>query len=107
MRFRAALFGALLVALAMPGGVQADQLDESGSQQVGPCVGAAHWVGSFLFFPLRTRAGRGFGRWCRPGDNPGANLKSISHRCHSILVAFVLTKETIHLPLGCPRGGLI
>jgi len=23
-----------------------------------------------------------------PGDNPGANLKSISHRCHPILVAF-------------------
>ena len=29
-----------------------------------------------------------------PGGNPGANLKSISHRCHPILVAFVweLTK---------------
>jgi len=24
-----------------------------------------------------------------PGDNPGANLKSISHRCYLILVAFV------------------
>ena len=24
-----------------------------------------------------------------PGGNPGANLKSISHRCHPILVAFV------------------
>ena len=38
-----------------------------------------------------------------PGDNPGANLKSISHRCHLILVAFVweLTQETIHLRLGC------
>ena len=37
-----------------------------------------------------------------PGGNPGANLKSISHRCHPILVAFVweLTKETIDLPLG-------
>ena len=32
-----------------------------------------------------------------PGGNPGANLKSISYRCHPILVAFVweLTKETI------------
>jgi len=42
-----------------------------------------------------------------PGGNPGANLKSISHRCHPILVAFVweLTKETIHLPLGCLQGG--
>ena len=37
-----------------------------------------------------------------PGGNPGANLKSTSHRCHPILVAFVwqLTKETINLPLG-------
>ena len=37
-----------------------------------------------------------------PGGNPGANRKSISHRCHPILVAFVweLTKETINLPLG-------
>ena len=25
----------------------------------------------------------------RPGGNPGANLKSISHRCHPILVVFV------------------
>ena len=42
-----------------------------------------------------------------PGGNPGANLKSISHRCHPILVAFVweLTEETIHLPLGCLQGG--
>ena len=42
-----------------------------------------------------------------PGGNPGANLKSISHRCHPILVAFVweLTRETIHLPLGCLQGG--
>ena len=43
-----------------------------------------------------------------PGGNPGANLKSISHRFHPILVAFVweLTKETIDLPLGCLQGGL-
>ena len=42
-----------------------------------------------------------------PGGNPGANRKSISHRCHLILVAFVkeLTKETIYLPLGCLQGG--
>jgi len=41
------------------------------------------------------------------GGNPGANLKSISHICHPILVAFVwaLTKETIDLPLGCLQGG--
>ena len=41
------------------------------------------------------------------GRNPGADLKSISHRCHPILVAFVreVTKETIDLPLGCLQGG--
>ena len=37
------------------------------------------------------------------GDKPEANLKSISHSCHPIMVAFVweLTEETIHLPLAC------
>jgi len=37
-----------------------------------------------------------------PGGNPGANVKSISHRCHPILMAVVweLTEETIDLPLG-------
>ena len=35
-----------------------------------------------------------------PGGNPGANLKSISHRCHPFLVAFVwkLTKKTSICP---------
>ena len=44
-----------------------------------------------------------------PGGNPEENLKSISHRCHPILVAFVgqLTKEAIELPLGCLQGGCI
>ena len=43
-----------------------------------------------------------------PGGNPVANLKSISQRCHPILVAFVweLTEETIDLPLGCLHPGL-
>ena len=65
-----------------------------------------------------------------PGGNPEANFKSISHRCHPILVAFVweltkggkglfinsqtrplhanegnLSQETIDLPLGCLQGG--
>jgi hypothetical protein len=42
-----------------------------------------------------------------PGGNPGANLKSISHRCHPILVVFVweLTEGNINLPLGCLQGG--
>ena len=49
-------------------------------------------------------------RWVvlhHPGGNPGANLKSISHRCRPIMVAFVweLTKETIVVPLGCLQGG--
>jgi len=37
-----------------------------------------------------------------------ANLKPISHRCYLFEVAFVweVTKETIHLPLGCLQGGL-
>ena len=41
------------------------------------------------------------------GGNPGANLKSISHRCYHREVAFEweLTKETIYLSLGCLRGG--
>ena len=36
-----------------------------------------------------------------------ANLRSISHRCRLFEVAFVweLTKETIHLPMGCLQGG--
>ena len=41
--------------------------------------------------------------------NLGANLKSISHRCQTILAAFVweLTKETTNLPLGCLQGGIL
>ena len=41
-----------------------------------------------------------------PGGNPGANLKSISHRCYLFEEAFVwdLTQETIYLPLGCLQG---
>ena len=37
-----------------------------------------------------------------PGGNPGANLKSISHRCHSILVAFVW--ELYRFAPGLPPG---
>ena len=46
-------------------------------------------------------------RICHPGGNPGANPKSVSHRCHPILVACVwqLTNETINLPLGCLQDG--
>jgi len=49
----------------------------------------------------------GVGSRPHPGGNPGANLKSIAHICHPILVAFVweLTKETIVLPLSCLQGG--
>ena len=42
------------------------------------------------------------------GGNPWANLKSISHRCHPILVAFVweLTKETSICPWVASRVAL-
>ena len=54
---------------------------------------------------VKGTSGGGYG--FHPGGNPEANLKSVSHRCHPILVAFVweLTKETIELPLGCLQGG--
>jgi hypothetical protein len=44
-----------------------------------------------------------------PGGNPGANRKSISHRCYLREEAFEreLTKETIYLPLGCLQGGTL
>ena len=58
---------------------------------------------------MRAHLGGGSGipQLSHPGDNPEANLKSISHRCHPILEAFVweLTEETIDLPLGCIQGG--
>jgi len=43
-----------------------------------------------------------------PGGNPGANLTSISNRCYLREAAFKweLTKETIHLPLGCLQDGV-
>ena len=67
--------------------------------------------------PQRKVGGQETLRTTHPGGNPGANLKSISHRCHPILsishrchpilVAFVweLTNETIDLHLGCLQGG--
>ena len=44
-----------------------------------------------------------------PGVELGANLESISLRCHLWKVAFVweLTKQTIRLPLGCLHGGFL
>ena len=44
-----------------------------------------------------------------PGGNPGANLKSRSHRYYLREVAFVweLTKETIYMPLGCLQVALL
>jgi len=72
------------------------QADTSGARQLGRT-------------PLFRSDGRGQGSrgYSRPGGNPGANLKSISHRCHPILAALVweLTKETIDLHLGCLHGG--
>ena len=50
--------------------------------------------------------GLSYGSVHNPGGNSGANLKSISHKCHLREVAFEweLTKETIYLPLGCLQG---
>ena len=66
-------------------------------------------VSTFVERMLRSRidllaAGQNMGH---PGGNLGANLKSISHRCHPILVTFLweLTTKTINLPLGCLQGG--
>ena len=41
------------------------------------------------------------------GGNLGANLESISRECYPKEVAFEweLTKENVHLPLGCLQGG--
>ena len=46
---------------------------------------------------------------CHPGVEMRANLKSISHRCYLFEIACVreLTKQTIHLPLGCLQGGIL
>ena len=48
-----------------------------------------------------------FAQVLHPGGNPGANFKSISHRCHLFEVAFPLelTKENTPLPLCCLHGG--
>ena len=42
-----------------------------------------------------------------PGVELRADLKSIPHRCHLFEVAFAweLSKEFIHLPVGCHQGG--
>ena len=44
----------------------------------------------------------------RPGVELRAKLKYISHKCHLFEMTFVweLTKETIHLPVGCLQGTL-
>ena len=46
---------------------------------------------------------------CHLGLESRAYLKSIFYRCHLLVVAFVweLTKETIHLPLGCLQGRVV
>ena len=43
-----------------------------------------------------------------PGGKPWANLEFISHLCCLFEDVFVwrLTKETMHLPLGCLQGGV-
>ena len=39
-----------------------------------------------------------------PGGNPGANLESISYRCHPILVALV--RELTELPPGWQKASI-
>ena len=60
------------------------------------------------FAPALRAGGLALSQSIHPEVELRANLKSISHRCHLFEVAFVweLTKETIHLPLGCLQGGL-
>ena len=62
-----------------------------------------HRVG---YFAARRRSPHVHRRGHLPGGNPGANLKSISHRCYLREVAFEwkLTKDTIHMPLRCLQG---
>ena len=64
-------------------------------------------LGSFSFTDFQKSDSKPFRGRNHPGGNRGANIQSISHRCHPILVAFAwkLKKETIHLPLGWPRSG--
>ena len=90
----------------------------------GRCVVAGGWdderdtVSSVEWYCPRADTWSRMGRLWTPRDSaqlavssphPGANLKSISHRCHPILEAFVweLTEETIDLPRGCLQGGLV
>ena len=51
----------------------------------------------------RTRAILGHPPW----RQPGADLKSISHRCYlrEVVFEWELTQETICLPLSCLQGG--
>ena len=63
---------------------------ESGEMQVPPVRKAAAYKGASHTAGYNGTYGqtRVTFRY-HPGGNPGANLKSISHRCHPILVAFV------------------
>ena len=75
---------------------------------LGQVLSAAMFQANVCILFLVVPFSLGSGSKPHPGGKPGANLKSISHRCHPILVAFVweLTKETINMPLGCLQGGL-
>jgi len=95
--------------------------DQVAFQQAAERDGGGGGAGTLRRVPLRDRepprrpcaiAGKSHASiFFRGTNHPGvelrANLKSISHRCHLFEVAFVweLTKESIHLPLGCLQGG--
>ena len=79
---------------------------ENSADASGAAVGGAWHGPAAVAFSFKEGVAR-IKEQCGDRPNPGANLKSISHRCHPILVAFVweLTKETIDLPRGCLQGG--
>ena len=66
-----------------------------------PCGGNPRVAAGFTHYSQNGMLGH-------PGVELRANLKLISHRCHLFEMALVrdLTKETIHLPLGCLQGGV-
>jgi len=72
----------------------ASEIPRPGDVFPGACLSAEPGVEPFALISVH------------PGGNPGANLKSISHRCYLREVAFEweLTKETIYFPLGCLQG---
>ena len=87
--------------LDVRGGNRKSQLPSMSLSTYGGCAGSAQPAIEFDLCSTPVTSNH-------PGGNPWKNRKSISHRCHPILVAFVweLTQETINLPLDCLQGGV-